>query len=295
MSIDELALLSSLRFAPLGSQPLRLSRQDSQTSEGEASRLKEHLQNLITAHQSSLFDNFGNVEPLRRDFIHNLQALEHVVRDILDAQRFELIKLMAQREDSSSVVAQIEALTTTTSLETEHGQESDDLFQLEQEILRLRQQLDDLETRRAQLKSNMERKRAQKTKKIRDDIGELKRLRALPSCEELSSAIKSLNLRIKDNEDEVEALSQGADMLHTIVDFLHDSEQEIGLILTKGDDEALASEFDRVIDQLSQWNDTIQEKQWKLLLIVVGSELESFKIAKSMIHHKSKTGKERAD
>lgn len=289
---DELALLSSLRFAPIDAKLYRNSPSSESvlaTSNRHATRLQGHLQTLITAQQGALFDGVGDISAIRRDLLDTMTRLHRVVASSVDEHRCESIKLMGQREDCDVTERKIEALLAPHLSKDEDEEEasytrhSSELKSIEAEIHQAKSRLVILERRRVEVKGtlrDLEIARARKNLKVQ---GEVKALRQLPTRASLSASIAKVQGIIDLEESEVAGLGDGTALFSDIVIYLSAREADLVKSLNQDEREQVADTINIVIRKLDAWLDIIREKGWKLLEVVVGSERESYERAKRMI------------
>lgn len=303
---DEVSLLQSLKFTPIS--PARYTptkkaavKQHERITTRHARQLQKTLQNLVQAHQTALFEGTGSIDEVRNDLYAAVCSLRDVLDDDVHLNRHEVVKLHGQREDVDSLETRMEELSSDSTKNDQYKTEEVELQRVENEISQVKLQMKALEKRKSDLKRSMQDIQLNRMQKNQETEQELTRLRGLPSAEEITESIKELNKVIDKEEQEVDALSEGSELLAEVIEFLSKTETrlaeaiQVGLRTsrsssptssshaTTSSDEMMAI-LDQSAHQLDQWLELVTEKKWKLLQVVIASEREAVESARSMIH-----------
>lgn len=314
---DEVALLHSLRFTPI-SPARHATRRSTPAKPREtaahrrARELQNTLQRLVDAHQEALFDGKGDLSWTRNELHNVVCMLRDTLSETLETQRFEVIKLRAQKEDAEATAARIESLSSSETDGPRFSTTQAELAVVEEQIAQVKLQLDALQKRRSDLKNELRSIHDDRIRRNEDNGRELKRLRALPTAEQLDTSIMELTTSVDKDEAEVVALTDGADLLSKVVEFLRQTESKILAILvtsqtnspnhsrtsstssspgerdetpstsTDSDQKQVFDVLLRASKQMDKWLEFASENGWKLLEVVIGSERESIEIARTI-------------
>lgn len=314
---DEIALLHSLRFTPIS--PARHATRRSTTvkpretpAHRRAKELQSTLQRLVEVHQGALFDGTGDLSWIRNELHSVVCMLRDALNETLEIQRFDVIKLRAQKEDAEVAAARIESLSSREAEGSRFDSTQAELAVVEEQIAQVKLQLEALQKRRSDLKNELRSLQDDRIRKNEDNDKELKRLRALPTVEELDTSIMELTTSVDKDEAEVIALTDGADLLLQVIEFLRATEARILDILVASQSNSpyhshtsLSSSFPdksqkspstlgdseqkRVFDvllgaskQMDEWLNFASQNGWKLLEVVIESEREAIELARTL-------------
>lgn len=286
---DEIALISSLQFAPIDPIPLRSRSQHtlhSSTPDHRVKLLQSRLQTLVAAHQAAILDNVGDINVVRNEIQSTLELLRETLSEIIDSDRFEVIKAIGQREDANRRQAEIDRLTSPAETDAaEFDQEKAEVAQIDRQMKELKNELTRLQSRRLELGKSLRQRQTARLKHNEQHQVELKRLRSLPTRQDLTESIDQLQSKIRQYEKEAVALDEGGSLLQLVMQELVRVEEHVKETLREKpvDNTKLLSLFTETIGRLEDWLNQVKAKEWKLLEVVLEAEVEGYRIAKTMV------------
>lgn len=248
--------------------------------------LQSRLQSLVAAHQAALFADVGNVSFIREEILETIESLGSLLSGTVDADRYEIVKLIGQREDADSRREDIDRLKSNPEVDASGFDEDQaELSRIDNQIKDLKKELAVLQGRRTRIVSTLKQRQTLRLKRNKQLGIELKRLQSLPTREVLGESIQRLQTKVAKDERELNALNDGGKLLADIIQELTTSESSVKTILVAPsvDISALLSVFTATIEKLEAWFHQVTDKEWRLIQVILEAELEGYRTAKDLV------------